>query len=59
MNAQIRYEFNRFIMEDDNISLKEYFDDLSIEDGIMLQSFFENFAEYILNDKKPNPNGGK
>jgi hypothetical protein len=52
MNAQIRYEFNRFIMEDDNISLKEYFDDLSIEDGIMLQSFFENFAEYVLDDKK-------
>jgi hypothetical protein len=52
MNAEIRYEFNRFITENKNFRLKEYFDDLSIEDGIMLQSFFEDFAEYILEDKK-------
>lgn len=43
---KLRKQFNKYI--DNNTPLKNLFDDLSMEDGIMLQVFFEGFAKIVL-----------
>jgi len=50
MENEIRYKFINYINE--NTQLKKLFDDLSEEDGIMLQYFFEGFAKSISNNGK-------
>lgn len=49
-NIGIKLRFNKYI--DENLTLRKFFDDLSIEDGIMLQSFFEDFVETVLKQRQ-------
>jgi hypothetical protein len=55
MDDEIRKGFNNYISK--NTQLKRLFDDLSTEDGIMLQVFMEGFARTQLEQsQEPRPN---
>ena len=51
MDNEIRYKFNKYMDNNAPKELKELFDNLTIENGIMLQCCFEDFAKIILNQK--------
>lgn len=52
MNTDIRSKFNKWIEKDAQKTLREFFDELEVEEGIMLQTYFEDFAERVLSANK-------
>lgn len=45
MDMEVRQAFNKFIEGQGQGRLRSFFDDLNTEDGIMLQSYFEDFGK--------------
>ena len=52
MNIEIRDRFNKYMDNDAPKQLKRLFDDLNEGDGIMLQSCFEDFAKFVLEQQQ-------
>jgi len=59
MNIEIRDRFNKYMDNDAPKQLKRLFDDLNEGDGIMLQSCFEDFAKFVLEQRQETVANGQ